>query len=196
MKSNRPSFRIIRIMVILLCTMIVAISCDEHVSPGEPPEKLQTAPLETYTGPAIGGDSDLYEPSVGQTIYVPVYSSIYDRTEKIWINLTTTVSIRNTDPDHSVIIELVEYHGSGGELIQSYVEKPVVLKPMGSTEFIIREKDTRGGAGANFIVKWFSEQPVSPILTEAVMISTAHNQGISFVSHGIITHETKIGEED
>jgi hypothetical protein len=43
-----------------------------------------------------------------------------------------------------------------------------------------------GGVGANFIVEWIAEKEVSEPVVEAVMISAASNQGISFVSPGRI----------
>lgn len=171
----------------VLIILIIFGSCDEHVSPGEPPNKMKSSVLLPYEGDFSPAESAIHKPSIGQTIYVPVYSSIYDRTEKTWINLTTTVSIRNTDAEHYIILEVIDFFGSNGNKIQSFLSSPVILKPMATTDFIIREKDVRGGTGANFVIDWFSEQAVSPPQAEAIMISTAHNQGISFLSSGIVT---------
>ncbi len=41
-----------------------------------------------------------------------------------------------------------------------------------------------GGSGANFIVRWEADSPVSPPVTEGIMISTASQLGISFTSPG------------
>jgi hypothetical protein len=54
---------------------------------------------------------------------------------------------------------------------------------MASTDFVVTEDDT-GGAGANFIVEWSAGAEVTAPVVEAVMISTASQQGISFVSQG------------
>ena len=55
---------------------------------------------------------------------------------------------------------------------------------MASTDFVVEEYDTSGGAGANFIVDWTASMEVTAPVVEAVMISTASQQGISFVSAG------------
>jgi len=51
---------------------------------------------------------------------------------------------------------------------------------MATAEFFVKEQDTSGGSGANFIVKWTAQQGVTKPVVEAVMISTAFHQGISF----------------
>ncbi len=45
-------------------------------------------------------------------------------------------------------------------------------------------RDRRGGSGAKFIVEWVAQTSVSEPIVEAIMISTAFQQGISFVSPG------------
>jgi len=42
----------------------------------------------------------------------------------------------------------------------------------------------RGGAGANFVVKWESEKPVFKPGIEAVMAGITGTQGLSFVRSG------------
>lgn len=63
------------------------------------------------------------------------------------------------------------------------------LPPLSSISYVVEEEDLRGGVGANFLVLWESEHPVSKPVIEAVMISTSQQQGISFVSEGRILHE-------
>jgi hypothetical protein len=55
---------------------------------------------------------------------------------------------------------------------------------MASTDFVVEQNDTSGGAGANFVVEWSASIEVTAPVVEAVMISTASQQGISFVSVG------------
>ena len=55
---------------------------------------------------------------------------------------------------------------------------------MASTDFVVAEDDMSGGVGANFIVEWSAGIEVTVPVVEAVMISTASQQGISFVSQG------------
>lgn len=120
---------------------------------------------------------------MGQTLYVPVYSHIYHYSnQKHIINLSATLSIRNTDLTNSIIITAVRYYDTNGQLIRQDVESPVELRPLASADFFIATDDTSGGSGANFIVEWVAEQTVYEPVIEAVMISTSSAQGISFVS--------------
>lgn len=58
----------------------------------------------------------------------------------------------------------------------------MLLKPLGSTAFVVSEIDKTGGSGANFIVEWVAEENVSEPIVQAVMIGAEGGQGISFVS--------------
>jgi len=55
-----------------------------------------------------------------------------------------------------------------------------------TVEYIVAQTDVSGGSGANFLVRWTSEAPASPLLVEAVMIGTSAQQGISFTSRGVV----------
>lgn len=120
---------------------------------------------------------------MGQTLYVPIYSHIhhYNNQEHI-INLSATLSIRNTDLTNSIILTSVQYYNTDGQLIREDVDTPVELKPLASIDFFIAADDASGGSGANFIVEWVAEKKVHEPIIEAVMISTSFQQGISFVS--------------
>jgi hypothetical protein len=122
--------------------------------------------------------------SAGQTIYTPVYSHIYfgDRATKF--NLAATLSIRNTDPDQAITVVLADYHDSGGKLVKKHLAQPVLLGPLASTEVFVPERDTSGGFGASFVVRWTSEKPVNPPIVECVMIGVRSGQGISIIGPG------------
>jgi hypothetical protein len=124
---------------------------------------------------------------VRQTLYVPAYSHIYYYSRQHRILLAITLSIRNTDFAHPITITSVRYYDTPGQLIKEYLERPLSLAPLGSTDFVVEERDTRGGAGANFIVEWRAEERVNDPIVEAVMISSG-TQGISFVSPGRVIH--------
>ncbi|MBD2577636.1 DUF3124 domain-containing protein [Oscillatoria sp. FACHB-1406] len=126
----------------------------------------------------------------GQTVYVPIYSHIYyyNRQEHT-LNLSATLSIRNTDLTNSIIITAVRYYDTNGQLLEQFIKNPVELKPLASTDVFIGENDVTGGLGANFIVEWAAEKQVYEPVIEAVMISTASAQGISFVSPGRVLQE-------
>ena len=122
--------------------------------------------------------------SRGQLVYVPVYSHVYYGDHERKILLTGIVSIRNTDAVHAITVVKADYYDSDGKIIKSYLPQPITLKPMASTRFVVKESDTRGGSGANFLVKWQAETEVNEPLLEGVMIGTAGQQGISFTSRG------------
>ena len=127
--------------------------------------------------------------SAGQTVYVPIYSHIYSGLKGRPFNLAATLSIRNTDPRHPITLISVNFYDSDGKLVKAYLDKPVELKAMASTRYILTEADTGGGSGANFLVKWKSQSKVNPPLIEGVMIGTRSGQGISFVSRGQVIDE-------
>ncbi|MCW9705621.1 DUF3124 domain-containing protein [Fodinibius salsisoli] len=151
-----------------------------------------TPPDSTFVPSAGLPDSSTYErasSSMGQLIYIPVYSHIYQQDRQKTFNLTATLSIRNVDPFRTLRLRKVAYYDSGGQLIQHYLEESIQLEPLSSTSFVVEERDLRGGVGANFLVRWIAENEVNPPIVEAVMISTSQQQGISFISEGRVIEE-------
>jgi hypothetical protein len=122
--------------------------------------------------------------SVGEMIYVPIYSSIFFHDSKRTVDLAATLSIHNVDPEHPLKVTKVAYHDTAGKLIRNYVDKPLVLAPFETRSFVIEKMDTAGGTGANFIVEWRTDEPVIPPLVEALMVNLSSNQSISFTSQG------------
>lgn len=122
--------------------------------------------------------------SKGQTLYVSVYSHIYTAPKKIPYNLSALLSVRNTDPRQPISLVAADYYDTHGKLIRTYLQKPIVLAPLASTDIYIPEEDTAGGTGANFIVKWTAEREVNLPIVESVMVGMRSGQGISFVSQG------------
>jgi hypothetical protein len=127
--------------------------------------------------------------SRGQRLYVPIYSHIYFRTEEQIINLAATVSIRNTDPDRSIVLSTVDYIDNDGALVRRYLQRPRRLEPMASTSVTVEESDAAGGLGANFLVEWEAAQPVHTPVVESIMISTQSSLGISFTSPARVLDE-------
>jgi len=72
----------------------------------------------------------------------------------------------------------VDYYNSGGDRVIAYLDQPIQLGPLASTEVVVDRTNVTGGGGANFIVAWQSAAPVSDPIIEAVMISTASQQGL------------------
>lgn len=138
---------------------------------------LWAAPLD-----AAGAEDHF---SQGQTLYVPVYSHVYSGDRERPIYLAVTVSIRNTDPYSPIQLVSVDYYDTEGKQIRRFLEKPITLAPMASTRYVVKESDKAGGSGANFLVRWQSQAPVNPPLTEGIMIGTASQLGISFATRGV-----------
>lgn len=125
----------------------------------------------------------------GQTLYVPCYSHIYHGIKTRPVDLTITVSIRNTDPKRALTVLSVDYHDTKGDLVHGYLTKPRRLAPLETIEVIVDQTDSKGGSGANFMVRWSADAPVNPLLVEAVMIGTSGQLGISFTSRGLAVSE-------
>lgn len=174
-----------QIINLILFLAIVLLSCDT-------PDQGET--FSSGSGAVVEGDSVQpfisYDSAavVGETVYVPVYSHIYQQNQTRTFNLTATLSIRNTDLQNTISIKKVYYYDSDGNLVHRYLDEQKKLKPLSSTSYVIEEEDLRGGVGANYLVLWEAQQMVNKPVIEAVMISTAQNQGISFVSEGRVIH--------
>ena len=121
-------------------------------------------------------------------VYVPVYSIIHWSELRTTAELAVTVSIRNTDAEHSLGLASVTYYDSLGKPIQEYLDGVKELDPLATVEFVIERSDTRGGSGAKFIVDWGSPGPIAEPVMEAIMLGQFGNSGISFVSPGRPIH--------
>ncbi len=119
-----------------------------------------------------------------RTDYVPVYSHIYYQGGSAY-SLETTLSIRNVDINEPVYIESVEYYDTNGKLKKTLVDRLIMLKPLQTIEFLIERRDSTGGSGANFLVRWGSKSNVNRPLIETVMVGMAGTQGISFGRTGV-----------
>jgi hypothetical protein len=122
--------------------------------------------------------------SAGQTVYVSVYTHIYSGLKGRPFQLGTTLSIRNTDTKYAITLVSVKFYDTNGKLLKDYLPEPVRLEELVSTRYVIKEGESGGGSGANFLVTWKSEQKVNSPIIEAIMIGTKSGQGISFVSPG------------
>jgi hypothetical protein len=125
----------------------------------------------------------------GQLLYVPVYSEAPYGDKGLNINLTATLSIRNTDRTSPLSIRRVDYYGTDGTLLRSYVKQATILKPMASAEYVVQESDRSGGISASFLVEWESVSAVSPCVAEAVMVNSSYNRGIAFTSPARVLEE-------
>lgn len=118
-----------------------------------------------------------------RSVYVPVYAHIYTEDGTRALNLSATLSIRNTSFIDSFYVTHVTYYGSQGEALRQYIDKAVVVKPMSSIEFVVSRMESKGGAGANFVVKWGAAATRNEPLIQAVMNEVS--AGVSFVTSGV-----------
>ena len=122
--------------------------------------------------------------SKGQLLYVPVYSHIYWGTKPRVFNLACTLSIRNIDPEQAIAVVAVDYYNTEGKKIRAFLDKPVKIPALATKEYYIEEKDTAGGSGANFLVRWTCEKEANAPIVECIMIGVEAAQGVSFTSRG------------
>lgn len=175
------------VAVFVLPLVIYAIYMDRRLDAFEdslryqPPQELDSASESESTGrrfvPAALAS--------GQVVYVPAYSHIYHDDGDPYL-LTITLSIRNTSTDRPIVVRSVRYFDTKGNEVRSYLQKPVRLPALATTEFLVARDDSKGGSGSNFLVEWHSLEPVTEPIIEAVMIDTSGQQGISFARRGTV----------
>lgn len=144
-------------------------------------QQSQPAPVAQLKPVVLNQSTKIVE---GQTVYVPVYSHIYMVERDRRMDLTVTLSVRNTDQSVPITIAAVNYHDTTGKLVRKYLEQPGELQPLAAVDFVVNQEDTSGGAGASFIVEWVAQKAATTPVIEAVMINTGGNQGVSFVTTG------------
>jgi hypothetical protein len=150
----------------------------------------EVSPPPIVSSPKLVTLEPNFQAATGQTIYVPIYSHIYYENREKSFDLAATLSIRNTDLTSPMIVTAVRYYDTNGKLLRQYVEKPIQLDALASTDFVVDRNDTSGGSGANFIVEWVAKTEISEPVVEAVMIGSALQQGISWISPGRVIKRT------
>jgi len=117
-------------------------------------------------------------------IYVPIYSDIYVNQQNQRTLLAATLSIRNTSYNDSLFVTKIDYFNTTGDLVRSYLDKPISLPPMGTINYVIERDDDTGGPGANFIVSISAKNEYIKPLIQAVMIGESGNKGFAFSTDG------------
>ncbi len=120
---------------------------------------------------------------LSRLVYVPVYSRLFLSDVSYW-ELAASLSIRNTDPDQSVTVSEIDYFDTAGELLQQYLETPHELAPMATVTLTLPQSDVRGGAGANFLVRWSGGNAINEPIIEVVMAGIRGTQSFSFIRTG------------
>lgn len=125
------------------------------------------------------------------TTYVPVYSTIYLGERDVQAGLAVTLSVRNTSPDHELVVHRLDYYDTAGNLVQSFAEQPHAVPAMATAEFFIDVRDPVGGPGANYLVQWSVPELGTEPLIEAVLIGRSGTGDISLIVRGV-----SLSEED
>lgn len=132
---------------------------------------------------------EISQPSSGQSVYLPVYSHLWHgnlSTKGLpeTLQLSALISIRNTDPTNPIRILSARYYDTGGKLLREFIHNPKVLMPLGTHELFVERREAEGGSGANFLIRWQSDTPVSQPVTEAIHADLNSLRTVSFVTVG------------
>ena len=170
------------ISVLLLATMALLSGCDQ--TPQDPnvlySEKHQDPIQELEMTTAVDRSQFAYK----QTFYVPIYSDIYTDRDNRKVLLSATLSVRNTTLKKSLYINKIDYYGTDGTFIKSYLNKPIELPAMATLNYIVEKEEDKGGSGANFMIEVEGiDETVKPVI-EAVMIGNFSNKGFAFSTEG------------
>ena len=125
--------------------------------------------------------------SLGQVLYLPIYSHVWHgeadaRGEPAKTLVSVSVSIRNTDPAKSIRIISAQYYDTDGRKLREYVTAPRTLGPMGTYEIFVPRSDDSGGSGANFVISWKADAPVSPPLVEGFHANLPAGRSFAFMT--------------
>lgn len=190
--GNSPlqQFSFVAVMAIalgvLLLASLAAYFADRRMNRLE--ERISRRPAKDYAAPDLAAfaASPIAEADVARrgSVYVPIHSHVYFNGGRP-LQLETTLSIRNASAAASVYVESVRYYDTDGELVKSPVDRLIELGPLQSIEFVVEQRDSSGGTGANFLVDWLATAPGPDPLVEAVMVGTAGPQGIAFRAVGV-----------
>jgi hypothetical protein len=150
------------------------------------PASAQTAPPRPLEQAFASSLAELPRQPLQVTgsIYVPVYSSVSISQGRVRADFSVTLSIHNASQDKPLVLQRVAYFDTTGKLVESYLQKPVALKPFASVEVYIGQTDARGGTGANFIVDWGADGPIAEPVVEALMLGGIGNGHYAFISQG------------
>ncbi len=151
-------------------------------------DRLQNVPPRSYQPPDLNeyqaGNVSIDKLPVRQLVYVPSYSHIYYHRGVPFL-LETTLSIRNIDQEHSIFLKSIVYFNTDGKLVKKYLDKTIKLMPFQTIEFLVEDRDSSGGSGANFLVEWRAENEVDHPLIETVMVGVSGSRAISFSRSGV-----------
>jgi len=138
---------------------------------------------------ALGQTSDQLSQGrlVGQLLYLPIYSHVWHgevdgKGQPTKALMSISVSIRNTDPVKAIRIVSAQYYDTDGKRLREYVTSPKTIGPLGTYEIFFPRSDDTGGSGANFLISWKSDAPVSPPIVEGFHANLPVGRSIAFTT--------------
>lgn len=125
--------------------------------------------------------------STGQLLYLPIYSHVWhgeqdSRGEPARTLVSVSVSIRNTDPSRAIRVLSAQYYDTNGRKLREYLPAPKTIAPMGTHEIFVPRSDDTGGSGANFVISWTADAPVSPPMVEGFHANLPAGRSIAFMT--------------
>ena len=167
---------------LLIASLGLLTSCDKSL---DDPNIMYT---ETHQDPIVKLETtakvDRSKFRYKQTFYVPIYSDIYTDKDNRRVLLSATLSVRNTTLKKSLYINKIDYYGTDGTFLKSYVKHSVEIPPMATLNYIVEKEEDKGGSGANFIIEVEGiDDTVTPVI-EAVMIASYSNKAFAFTTEG------------
>lgn len=125
--------------------------------------------------------------SLGQLLYLPIYSHVWhgeasSRGEPTKTLVSISVSIRNTDPLKPIRITSAQYYDGDGKKLREYLTSPKTIGPMGTHEIFVPRSDDTGGSGANFLISWKADSPVSPPIVEGFHANLPAGRSFAFMT--------------
>jgi Protein of unknown function (DUF3124) len=174
-----PSLRLIP----LLLFAISALGIGSDTASAQGTKSVPSDPLARFRSSLVPPPAPT-EITLHQSVYVPAYSSLVDSGGQALLNLSVTLSVRNTSPTLSLVVEHIDYYDTAGNLVQHYIPATIAVRPFGTIEILIPTNDVRGGTGANFVVDWGATAPTSEPVIETVMVGASGGRGFAFISPG------------
>ena len=101
--------------------------------------------------------SAMPELEINESVYVPAYSDLYYESQEKKTFFTVILSLRNISFTDTLYFTHIDYYSSHGKLLRQYIDRVLVLRPMESMEYIVREMPKRRGYRCQFCRQLFGK---------------------------------------
>ena len=166
---------------LLLLLIIPFASCDTH--------QRKAPPAVVFHAESLTVPEGNVKKVRGQVLYVPIYSNL-PYMEKKKYDVSAFLAVHNTDLTNQIKITKVIFFNTDGKVVKEFLSDARHLAPLATDIFTVAQED-QSGTGANFIIEWISDSPVTEPLIESVMTNLTGTAGLSFLSHGKIIRELR-----